>query len=53
MRQAKIYNHNLFAGVLTEDENGYAFHYDANYLQSNEAGAISLTMPSSNASTEA
>lgn len=48
MRQAKIYNHNLFAGVLTEDENGYTFQYDADYLQSDVAEAISLTMPLSN-----
>ena len=45
MRQAKIYNHNLFAGVLTEDEDGYTFQYDADYLQSNVAEAISLTLP--------
>ena len=37
MRQAKIYNHNLFVGVLTEDENGYTFQYDADYLQSLDA----------------
>lgn len=45
MKQAKIYNHNLFAGILTEDENGYTFQYDADYLLSDEAEAISLTMP--------
>lgn len=45
MRQAKIYNHNRLAGVLTEDENGYPFSYDAGYLQLDEAEAISLTMP--------
>ncbi|MGL4955731.1 MAG: HipA N-terminal domain-containing protein [Bacteroidales bacterium] len=45
MRQAKIYNHNIFAGVLTEDENGYTFLYDADYLQSSDAEAISLTLP--------
>ena len=32
MRQAKIYNHNLFVGVLTEDENGYTFQYDADFI---------------------
>lgn len=45
MRQAKIYNHNIFAGVLAEDENGYTFQYDAQYLQSADAEAISLTLP--------
>lgn len=45
MRQAKIYNYNLVAGILTEDENGYTFQYDSNYLQSDDAQAISLTFP--------
>lgn len=45
MRQAIVYNHNLRAGILTENENGYTFQYDTNYLQSDEAEAISLTMP--------
>lgn len=45
MRQAKIYNHELFAGVLTENENGYTFQYNADYLKSHEAEAITLTMP--------
>ena len=45
MKQAKIYNHNIFAGVLTEDENGYTFLYDADYLQSADAEAISITLP--------
>lgn len=45
MRQTKIYNHKLFAGILTEDENGYTFQYDLDYLQSDGTEAISLTMP--------
>ncbi len=45
MKQAKIYSHNIFAGVLTEDENGYTFLYDADYLQSADADAISITLP--------
>ena len=45
MKQAKIYSHNIFAGVLTEDENGYTFLYDADYLQSVDAEAISITLP--------
>lgn len=45
MRQAKIYNYNLFAGILTEDENGYTFQYDADYLLSDDAQTISLTLP--------
>lgn len=34
MKQAKIYMYNTFAGVLTEDENGYKFEYDSDYLAS-------------------
>lgn len=45
MRQADIYNHNILAGILTEDETGYTFQYDTTYLQSDNAEAISLTMP--------
>lgn len=45
MKQANIYNRNLLAGILTEDENGYTFQYDADYLHSDKAEAISLTLP--------
>lgn len=45
MRRALIYHQELLAGILTEDEYGYTFQYDANYLQLEEAQAISLTMP--------
>lgn len=45
MRQAKIYNYSIFAGILTEDEDGYTFRYDADYLQSADAEAISHTLP--------
>ena len=48
MRQAKIYNYNIYAGILTEDENGYNFKYNENYLQSDYAQAISLTLPLTN-----
>jgi serine/threonine-protein kinase HipA len=45
MKQARIFMYNNFAGVLTEDENGYTFEYDPEYLASEKAEAISLTMP--------
>lgn len=45
MKRAKVYNYNILAGILTEDENGYTFQYDKNYLQSENAQAISLTLP--------
>ncbi|MCL2074147.1 MAG: HipA N-terminal domain-containing protein [Marinilabiliaceae bacterium] len=36
---------NTFAGILTEDENGYFFCYDKMYLNDTSAEAISLTLP--------
>lgn len=45
MKQAKIYMYSDFAGILTEDENGYTFVYDPEYLASENAEPISLTMP--------
>ena len=45
MKQAKVFFQENFAGVLTEDENGYTFVYDVDYLQNKEAKAVSLTLP--------
>ena len=44
-RSAKVYLHTNFAGLLTETDSGYKFVYDENYLQSNEAFAVSKTLP--------
>ena len=45
MKQGKIYLYDQFAGLLTEDENGFTFVYDAEYLDKEDAEAISLTLP--------
>ncbi|WP_294615232.1 HipA N-terminal domain-containing protein [uncultured Bacteroides sp.] len=45
MKQALVYLRDYKAGTLTEDENGYTFLYDRDFLQSTHAEAISLTMP--------
>ena len=45
MKQAKIYMCNQLAGILTENENGYTFCYDSEYLRAENAEAISLTLP--------
>lgn len=45
MKQAMVWCRGLKAGILTEDENGYTFVYDAYYLASSEAEAVSLTLP--------
>jgi serine/threonine-protein kinase HipA len=45
MKQGKIYLYDQFAGLLTEDENGFTFAYDPQYLDKADAEAISLTLP--------
>ena len=45
MRKAKIYMHDLWAGTLTEDENGYHFQYEQEYLTTESAEPVSLTQP--------
>ena len=48
MKQGKIYLYNQYVGLLTEDETGFTFAYDADYLASDGAEAVSLTLPLSN-----
>ena len=45
MKQAKVFVRENFAGILTEDENGYTFVYHVDYLQKKDAKAVSLTLP--------
>ena len=45
MKKAEIKIHDQLAGWLTEDEEGYHFLYDPDYLQSENAEPISLTLP--------
>ena len=45
MRKAEIKMHDITAGWLTEDEHGYHFSYDQNYLNREGAKPVSLTMP--------
>lgn len=45
MKKAKVYMYDRLAGILTEDENGFHFEYDQNYLRSESAEPISLTLP--------
>ena len=37
MKQAVVFLRGIKAGILTEDENGYTFEYDADYLVSADA----------------
>jgi serine/threonine-protein kinase HipA len=45
MKSGKVFYKNIFAGIISEDENGYSFTYDADYLNSENAEQISLTLP--------
>ena len=45
MRRCEVYIHGIKAGVLTEDEQGYAFTYDQPYLLGENNPPVSLTMP--------
>lgn len=44
-RKAEVYMHDMPAGILSEDEDGYRFRYYSNYLNQKETKAISLTLP--------
>ncbi len=48
MKQAVVLLRGKKAGLLTEDENGYTFQYDADFLASDRAEAVSLTLPLTN-----
>ena len=45
MRQANIFYKDYLAGVLTENDAGYEFHYLPEYLSLETAKAVSLTLP--------
>ena len=44
-RKAYVYVRNVFAGVLSETDFGYRFAYDEDYLRSENASPVSLTLP--------
>jgi serine/threonine-protein kinase HipA len=43
-RKGKVFFEEKFAGVLSEDENGYTFEYDEKFMLENNQ-SISLTLP--------
>ena len=45
MKQAEIYTDDVFCGILTEDEEGFNFSYEATYLSRQDALPLSPTMP--------
>jgi len=44
-RTAYVYVRDTFAGTLKETDSGYSFIYDSDYLESQNATAVSLTLP--------
>lgn len=44
-RSGKVCLKNEFCGTIYENENGYFFQYDPNYLNGKNMEAVSLTMP--------
>lgn len=44
-KKGKVFYEDVFAGTITEDENGFNFLYDAEYLKLPGAKPVSLTMP--------
>lgn len=44
-RTAYVYVRNVFAGELCETDEGYTFSYDEQYLNTDNASAVSLTLP--------
>lgn len=45
MKQAKIYYKDCLAGILSEDDGGYSFHYLPAYLEKENPIPVSLTLP--------
>ena len=45
MKQAVVFLRGTKAGVLTEDESGYLFEYDTDFLATDKAEPVSLTLP--------
>ncbi|MCR4708668.1 MAG: HipA N-terminal domain-containing protein [Clostridiales bacterium] len=45
MRQGFVYVQGVFAGLLSETDEGYTYKYDPDYLGKPEAVSVSLTLP--------
>lgn len=45
MRRGKVFFKGIFCGFVSENEQGYFFEYDKDYLTSSNAGSVSLTLP--------
>ena len=45
MKKAKVFLKDQLAGILIENEEGYTFQYDSEFMNSENAESISLTLP--------
>ena len=45
MRQGEVWVNSTFAGIIIENDEGYFFNYEPDYLDNPEAMAVSLTLP--------
>lgn len=45
MRQGNVFYKKELAGIISENEDGYTFHYNESYLKNTSAKPISLTLP--------
>jgi serine/threonine-protein kinase HipA len=45
MKKAKVFMYEDWAGTLVEDDEGFSFMYQENYIKKEDPEAISLTMP--------
>ena len=52
MRQAQVFYQYQLAGLLTENEEGYFFVYESQYLENSNSKPVSLTLPLQKAAYE-
>ena len=45
MKKGKVFVNDVFAGYISQDENGYSLYYVEEYLQGEELLPVSLTLP--------
>lgn len=45
MKVGRVYYKGIAAGTIREDEDGFTFQYDPDYLQRDDAQPVSLTLP--------
>lgn len=45
MRKAQVFYQDQLAGLLSENEEGYSFVYESQYLENSNSKPVSLTLP--------